>query len=65
MGMKPELVREVERDHYDIVRLTSTRGSDFGSKLLEEGWTLFCSGVVIGEMCWAGVSLLIGPVCHQ
>uniref|UniRef100_A0AAQ6IFT4 Endonuclease/exonuclease/phosphatase domain-containing protein n=1 Tax=Anabas testudineus TaxID=64144 RepID=A0AAQ6IFT4_ANATE len=65
-GKEPELVLEVERYRLEIVGLTSTHSLGSGTQLLERGWTLFYSGVALGERRWAGVGLLIAPQlsCH-
>ena len=60
-GKEPELVQEVERYWLEIVRLASTHILGSGTQLLERGWTLFYSGVALGERRRAGVGLLIAP----
>ncbi|TWW73510.1 hypothetical protein D4764_15G0009040 [Takifugu flavidus] len=61
VGKEPELVREVEKFRLDIVGQTSTHGKDFGTSLLERGWTLYHSGVADGERRRAGVAILVAP----
>ncbi|KAK3515413.1 hypothetical protein QTP70_018873 [Hemibagrus guttatus] len=60
-GKEPQLVREVERYRLEIVGLASTHSLGSVTQLLERGWTLFFSGVPLGERRRAGVGLLIAP----
>jgi len=59
LGKEPELVREAEQFRLDIVGLISTHGLGSGTSLLERGWTLFHSGVALGERRRAAVGIFI------
>lgn len=46
---QPELVLETKRYLVDIVELASVHSLCYGATFLERGWTLFNSGVALGE----------------
>lgn len=46
---QPELVLETKRYLVDTVELASVHSLCYGATFLERGWTLFNSGVALGE----------------
>lgn len=46
---KPELLLETKRYLVNIVELASVHRLRYGARILERGWSLFNSGVALGE----------------